>query len=149
MPTATTLTQKQQRFVSEYLVDGEGKRAAIAAGYGPVGAAVTAHRLIHANRAVRAEIQARQAQDSQRMQISRETAIQGLLEAIAEARAQATPAAMIAGWKAIAQMLGLMAPVKHQVDVASAADRAAMGKLERLSDAELLALMAGGGEAAG
>ena len=144
MPTATTLTQKQQRFVAEYLVDGAGKRAALAAGYGLAGAAVTAYRLIHANQAVQAEIRARQAQDSQRLQISRETAIQGLLEAIAEAKAQANPAAMIQGWKAIAQMLGLFEPKRLAVEVSAAAD-AERGRLERMSDAELLRLMGAGG----
>ena len=140
MPTATPLTQKQAKFVAEYLVDGAGKRAALAAGYGPVGAAVTAHRLIHANRAVQAEIQARQALDSHRLQIDRETAIQGLLEAIAEAREQGNPAAMIQGWKAIAGMLGLMVPQRVQVEA-----RVGANGFERMSDAELLAIVAGGG----
>ena len=108
-----TLTAKQQRFVAEYLVDGNGARAALAAGYGPAGAKVTAHRLTHANRAVEAEIRARQALDSQRLQIDREGVIAGLLEAIDQAREQANPAAMIAGWKTIGQMLGFFEPVKH------------------------------------
>jgi phage terminase small subunit len=36
------LTQKQQRFVAEYMVDGNGSRAAIAAGYGHAGARIRA-----------------------------------------------------------------------------------------------------------
>ena len=83
------LTQKQQRFVAEYMVDGNGSRAAIAAGYGHAGARVRAHRLTRDNVAVQAEIRARQGVDSQRLQMERQDVIAGLLEAIAQARAQA------------------------------------------------------------
>lgn len=38
-----TLTHKQQRFVEEYLVDGNGRRAAIAAGYSEATATEMAH----------------------------------------------------------------------------------------------------------
>jgi len=117
--------------------------AATRAGFSPRSARQIAVRLM-SKASIQAEIQARQALDSRRLQISREGVIAGLLEAISMARAQGNPAAMIQGWKAIAGMLGLMAPVKHQVEVASAGSRAAMGMLEQLSDAELMALMAGG-----
>jgi phage terminase small subunit len=137
------LTAKQQRFVAEYLVDGNGARAAVAAGYGRAGAKVTAHRLTHANRAVQAQIQARQAVDSQRLHIERQDVIAGLLGAIEQARAQANPAAMIAGWKTLATMMGFMAPQQHRVEISAAAD-AEMLRLERLSDAELLRLVATG-----
>jgi len=44
------LTPKQQRFVQEYLIDLNGRQAAIRAGYAPGSAEVTASRLlIHAN----------------------------------------------------------------------------------------------------
>jgi hypothetical protein len=56
MGTPLTLTAKQQRFIAEYLVDGNGARAAIAAGYGRAGARVRAHRLTRDNAAVQAEI---------------------------------------------------------------------------------------------
>ena len=133
------LTAKQQRFVAEYLVDGAGRRAAIAAGYGGAGAAVTAHRLIHANRAVQAEIRVRQSLDSQRLQIERQDVIAGLLEGIAMAKNQHDPAGMISGWKAIAGMLGLMAPQRVQVDV-QPGDTV---QYETMTEAELMAVMAG------
>ena len=41
------LPPKLQRFVASYLSHGEGKRAAIDAGYAPSAAAVRAHRLLH------------------------------------------------------------------------------------------------------
>ena len=37
MPACATLSAKQSKFVSEYLVDGNGTRSAVAAGYGRTG----------------------------------------------------------------------------------------------------------------
>jgi phage terminase small subunit len=138
------LTAKQSKFVAEYLVDGNGARAAVAAGYGRAGAKVTAHRLTHANRAVQAQIQARQAQDSQRLQIERQDVIAGLLGAIEQARAQANPGAMIAGWREVGRMLGFYEPQRHQVEVSAAAE-AEMVRYERMTDAELVRLVAAPG----
>ncbi|MBC9178559.1 terminase small subunit [Pseudoroseomonas ludipueritiae] len=41
-----SLTEKQRLFVRAYLIDGNGKKAAIAAGYSPNGAEVAASRLL-------------------------------------------------------------------------------------------------------
>ena len=90
---------------------------------------------------VRAEIQARQGVDSQRLQIERQDVITGLLEAIEQARAQANPASMIAGLREIGRMLGFYEPQRHAVEVSAAAD-AEMGRLAGLSDAELVRFMA-------
>lgn len=132
------LTAKQLRFVAEYLVDGNGARAAVAAGYGRAGAKVTAHRLTHANPAVQAEIRARQAQDAQRLQIERQDVIEGLLEAIAEAKAKRNPAAMISGWREMARLLGYFAPSRHVVETGAVS--AIQQRLELMSDAELSAM---------
>lgn len=135
------LTAKQSKFVSEYLVDGNGTRAAVAAGYGRAGARVTACRTL-ANPNVRAVVGARQSQDARRLEISRQDAIKGLLEAVDLAREQANPAAMISGWKTIGQMLGFMEPKRLQVEVAAMPDNDLMRALHTMSDAELSALIA-------
>ncbi len=101
MNPSSPLTAKQAKFVNEYLLDLNGSRAAVAAGYGVAGARVTACRTL-ANPNVRAVIEARQAWDRQRLEISRQDANRGLLEAVDVAREQANPAAMIAGWKTLA-----------------------------------------------
>ena len=137
------LTPRQRQFVAEYLVDGNGARAAVAAGYGRAGAKVTAHRLTHANPAVQAEIQVRQAQDAQRLQIERQDVIQGLLEAIAEAKAQRNPAAMISGWREIGRLLGLFAPQQHAVELLADL-RVEQGRYEAMADTELFTLMTAG-----
>lgn len=136
------LTAKQARFVDAYLVDCNGTQAAIAAGYSQVSARVGAHRLL-TKPAVRAAIAARQGVDSQRLQLGRQEALEGLLQAVQQARALGDPMAMIAGWREIGRMMGFYAPERRQVEVSAAAE-GEMGRLERLSDDELLKLMAAG-----
>ena len=134
-----TLTAKQQRFVAEYLVDGNATQAAVRAGYGVAGARIAGYRALR-NVAISRAIAGRQRADATRLSITRERALAGLLEAVAVAREKREPAAMIAGWKAIASMLGLMAPARVEVEA-----RAGENGFERMSDTELLAVMAGGG----
>lgn len=61
--TLAKLTFRRARFVAEYLVDGNGTRAAIAAGYGVAGAPVAAFRLLR-NDKVQNALQARQSADA-------------------------------------------------------------------------------------
>jgi hypothetical protein len=135
------LTAKQARFVAEYLVDGNGARAAVAAGYGRAGARVAAHRLLtRAN--VQKALQARQTADATRLSTQREDVIQGLLGAIQDAKAKRDPGAMISGWATIARLMGFNRPEVHRVDVCvDQGDE--MRRLEGLSDAELEKLIAG------
>ena len=138
---SATLTQKQQRFVAEYMVDGNGARAAIAAGYGHAGARVRAHRLTRDNVAVMAEIQARQAVDRERLELDRSAVISGILAGIEIAKERQDPAAMIRGWAELGKLMGFYEPQRHAVEVSAAA--VDMGRFEAMTDAELLAMMAG------
>ena len=137
------LTVKQQRFVDEYLVDCNGARAAVAAGYGVAGSRVAAHRLLtRAN--VRAAIKARQGVDARRLEIGRQEAIEGLLEAVNQAKAMGDPMALVAAWREIGRMLGFYAPERRQVEVkADAGAEVDQRRLEAMTDAELEALVAG------
>ena len=92
---------------------------------------------------IQAEIQARQALDSRRLQLDREGVIAGLLEAIAEARVQGNPAAMISGLREIGRMLGFYEPERRQVELAV---RDGQGPMERMTDAELMLVIAAGGK---
>ena len=142
---AVSLTAKQQRFVEEYLVDFNGARAAVAAGYGRSGAKVAAHRLTNSN-PVRAAIAARQGVDAQRLQIDRHGVIQALLEAFALAREQRNPAAMVAATREVARALGLYPGTEHKVRVAVGPDaRDEAARFEAMTDAELMAVVAGQG----
>ncbi len=138
-----TLTAKQEKFVAEYLVDHDGKRSALVAGYGPAGAAVTAHRLIHANRAVQAAIATRQAQDRQRLQVQRDDVIAGVLEGIEICRLRGDGGGVVKGWMAMARLLGFLEPQRHQIEVTSGDGAVLTAKISAMSDAELLAIVAG------
>jgi phage terminase small subunit len=56
-----SLTEKQRLFVRAYLIDGNGKKAAIAAGYSPKGAEVQASRMLSHVKVQQALAEARKA----------------------------------------------------------------------------------------
>lgn len=133
------LTAKQAKFVAEYLVDGNGARAAAAAGYGVAGARVAACRTL-ANANVQKTLQARQNADATRLSMQRNDVLVGLLRAAEMANAQGNPAAMISAWREVGRMMGYYAPERHQVEVA-VDESGAVKRLNAMSDAELLAVI--------
>jgi hypothetical protein len=134
------LTARQDSFLAAYT--GNATQAAIDAGYSPRSARQQAARMM-ANAAIQAALAARQGEDARRLEISRQDAIRGLLEAIDQAREQSNPAAMIAGWREVGRMLGFYEPQRHAVEVSTAASAEA-GRYERMTDAELIRLVAAG-----
>ena len=142
----TALTQKQSRFVAEYLIDGNGAQAAIRSGVAPAGAHVWASRSLRIAKVSEA-LQACQKADATRLAISRETVLVGLLEAAEMAKLQCDPAGMVAAWKQVGNLMGYYSPARIKVDM-SVQGQTVVNQLERLSDAELLTLMASGGGAA-
>ena len=71
------LTPKQERFVDEYLVDLNGKQAAIRAGYSPTCAEVTASRLLRNAKVAAAVAEARQER-AERTAITQDGVVQEL-----------------------------------------------------------------------
>ncbi len=136
------LTPRQTRFVDEYMLDGNGARAAVAAGFSKRCAKELAYETLTYPH-VRAALAARQAQDSQRLQIERDDVIAGLLEGIAMARDRCDGATMIRGWSEVGRMLGLFAPERRQVEVATAGGGELTAKISSMTDAELVAVIAG------
>lgn len=136
------LTAKQSRFVQEYLVDGCGAQAAIRSGVAPSGAHVWASRTLRIAKVSEA-LQARQAADATRLLIQRENVLAGLLEAVGQAREQRNPMGMIAGFREIGRLMGFYAPEVKKVDLNVSA-QAEMGRLNQMTDAELLKIMAAG-----
>ena len=145
MQATANLTHKQLSFVDEYLVDGNGARAAIAAGYRPAGARVRAHRLTKDNVAVMAHIAALQAQDGQRLALDRADVIQGILAGIEMAKQRMDGGTVIRGWAELGKLMGFYAPERREVAISAGAggeddDRR---RIEAMSDAELVAVIAG------
>ena len=138
----STLTVKQALFVQEF--DGNGTQAAIRAGYGAAGARVAAYRLL-TNVAISSAIQARQAADAARLSIRRGDVVKGLLEAVEQARVQSNPMGMVAGLRELAKLMGFYPDSRAKVDVSVAVTgNVNMDRLSRLSDAELLKIIADG-----
>ena len=139
MKTVSSLTQRQARFVEEFLRDANGTQAAIRAGYGVASARVTAHRLL-TNAAVSEAIGARHHADRQRLGGEREDVLKGLLEAVYMAREQMNPAGMVAGLREIGKLMGLYAPIAAKVEVVTGTGLA-MAAIEQMTDAELQRLI--------
>ena len=73
------LNPRERRFVSEYLVDMVGSRAAVRAGYAPSGAKVQAMRLLR-RPAVRAAVDERMAEARGQTTVTVQSVLEGFLE---------------------------------------------------------------------
>ena len=146
MTTTVILSTREARFVQEYLVDASGTQAAIRAGVAPAGAHVWASRALRKAK-VSAALHARQTADAARLSIQREDVLNGLVEAAAMAKLQCDPAGMVAAWKQVGHLMGYYSPERIKVDM-GVQGQTMVNHLERLSDADLLVLIASGGGAA-
>ncbi|MBX3674322.1 MAG: terminase small subunit [Burkholderiales bacterium] len=133
------MNPKQARFVQEFLVDSNAAAAARRAGYSPRSARVNGPRLL-TNAAIREALQASQHATARRLELDRQRVLEGLMEAIEQARVRADPSAQIRGWAEVAKLMGYYAPEVRRVQL-SAEGRGRMERLEGMTDAELLALV--------
>lgn len=142
MPIPAILTTRQARFVQEYLIDGCGAQAAIRAGIAPSGAHVWASRALRIAKVSEA-LQARQTADATRLSLQREDVLNGLLEAAAMAKLQRDPAGMVAAWKQVGHLMGYYSPQQIKMDLGGSGSLE-MGRMNQLSDAELLRIIEAG-----
>ena len=106
---------------------------------------MTASRMLRNATPVARAIEAHQAADATRLGIARQDVLQGLLEAVDQARAHRNPMAMIAGLRELSKLMGFYPDSRARVDLAVAVgDDVNMERLNRLSDAELLKIIAAG-----
>ena len=134
-----SVTAKQLRFIDEYCLSHCAADAARRAGYSER----TAKSIGHENLTkpdVMAAIQARQDVTARELGLTKENVLQELLDAIAAARIQGNPMAMISGAREIGKMLGFYDPEVHKVEMTADSNRLA-AKYEAMSDAELLAII--------
>ena len=123
---------------------GNGSEAARRAGYSERTARAIACELL-TKPDVQEAIQALQAENAARWEVTRKDVVEGFLEAVAMVRAQGEPMAMIAGYRELARMMGFNAPEAHRVEVTTPAAASAMlAKLAAMSDTDLAALASGG-----
>ena len=140
--TMLPLSPKQARFVQEYQVDGNGAQAALRAGYGPSGAKVAACRLLTRPNVMEALSIGRSAY-AEKLAITRADIVSKLLEAFEMAKMKSEPMGMVRAASELARLLGLLAPAKVAVDL-NVAGQPDLNHLNRLSDAELLAIIESG-----
>ena len=139
--TSTELTPRRVKFISEYAACGNATEAARLAGY----SVKTARQIATENLskpAIQQALQARGQATAQQLELTRQDVIQALQGAIALAREQKNPAAMIAGWKEIAKMCGFYAPERVTVEL-SAESRVRRTRYEAMDDEALFQIAMG------
>lgn len=141
MKNTATLNTRESAFVASFLASGNATSSAIAANFSPKGASVAGNRMLR-NARVQEVLQARQAADAARLSLKREDVLAGLLEAVNQAREQKNPLAMISGLREVGKMLGFYAVETKRVELSIG--QGAMSRLERMTDGELLQIMAAG-----
>ena len=129
---------RQQRFIDEFLIDGNGTAAAIRAGYSKRSAKMQASRLMTNDDVLRA-LDERRRRLAGSFRIQREDVLAGFLAAIQRACEQGNPAAEISGWREVAKMLGYYEPEVLKVHLGNDQQRL-QKKFEAMSDAELLSI---------
>ena len=128
------LSHGQQRWLEEFLVDGDPKLAALRAGFSPKTAAAAGVRYCsHPN--VQAHLMRRQTALVQPSARTRQDVVAGFQQAFQQARTQGDAASMLAAAKATAELAGLTQG--SQKNGGSLKSKS----LTQMTDAELLALM--------
>jgi phage terminase small subunit len=103
---AGTLTPKQSEFVTQYLVDLNGKQAAIRAGYSAKTAEVQASKLLSLPK-VAAEVARRQAERAKSVQVSQDYVLQRLIIEAEREGEGASHAARVSAASLLGKHLGM------------------------------------------
>ena len=109
------LTPKQQRFVAEYLLDGNGTRAALIAGYASRSASQIAHENLRKPE-IAAAIRRAQHEAREKLEITRDDVVNGLHSIAADDSNNAS--ARVSAWTGIAKVLGYVPDrVRHEGEI--------------------------------
>lgn len=116
-----SLSPKQQRFVAEYLIDGNGTQAAIRAGYAEGSAKVTASRLLtKAN--IAAAVEAKRARIADRLEITAAGLVRDVAEIGKEARGEGAFPAALKACEMLGKSLGKANPFTDTINVNATVD---------------------------
>lgn len=136
-----SLTAKQQRFVDEYLIDGNGARAARSAGYSEK----TARQIATENLSkpyIQAAIAEKQQETAVKLELRKEHILLAHMEAISLARSQGQPMTMISGARELGKLMGF-----YGVEAAELAlgknETSLQARYQSMTDAELMAIVNG------
>jgi len=139
---SSPLTAKQSRFIDEYMVDMNGAAAAQRAGYSKKTSRAIACELL-TKPDIQAELQARGAALARELEITRAGVVRGLLDAFEMAKADRQPSVMVSAAREIGKMLGMYAVETKRIELTAGQD-AVQVRMEKMSDAQLLALISAG-----
>ncbi len=131
------LNDQQKAYVDARASGLEKTPAAIAAGYKGNSPSIATELEKHPG--VRDLLQAEQRKNAYMLGITRETVLQGMMDAVADAKALADPMAQIAGWREIAKICGYYAPEVKKIEL-SAGAKTVLQRMEQMDDEELLRL---------
>ncbi len=134
------MTPKQMLFIENYLLDFNGTAAAIRSGYSAKSAKQIATENL-AKPSIQALIKEQQVNDARKLQMTRQRALEVLLDGVSMAKQMNDPAAMIQGMSTVAKVLGFTAPAERKEKQLS--DYPEFQKrLQQMSTAELELLLA-------
>lgn len=132
---------ERERLYVQGRAQGMGHAAALrAAGYSET--STKAESVFMSRPAVRAALEVEQAKYRDQCKFKRDDVLEGLSEAINQAKIQADPMGQIAGWREIAKICGFYAPETKKIELGGSAQRL-LDRFERLSDQELLEIAQG------
>jgi phage terminase small subunit len=112
--TGWKMTPRQQRFVDEYLMNPNATQAAVRAGYSTRTANEQAARLL-ANASIAAAVQAAQQARCDRVQITQDDVLRGLVREANLTGDKSSHAARITAWGLIGKHLGMFLERRQQV----------------------------------
>lgn len=133
-PTPDVLTERQASYVEARSFGMTKKDAAAAAGYADVN--FEGNKLEKLPKITQALV-AERAKTAFNLGINKEQVLQGILDAIDDAKLLSDPATQIMGWKEVAKMLGFYAPEVKKIELTGPAARV-LDRMQQLSDEELL-----------
>ena len=131
----STLTPKQSQYL-KLRASGHSPGRASEIAYGS-----RAHaKRNESNPVIQAALKSMRQDTYERLQVTRERCVEGILEAVEMARIMAEPATMIAGYREVGKMLGFYEPERKEVAVVGEGGRL-LQKVSQMSDEQLLQLL--------
>lgn len=136
---ASVLTESQEKYVEARATGLTVKDSMVAAGMKPndgTGNALEKHpKVLDA-------LNYERRKNAYMLGITRETVLEGMMEAIGQAKVLSDPMSQIAGWREIAKICGFYAPEVKKIELTGSAKRV-VEQMQQLSDAELLEIAQG------
>lgn len=138
-PNAQKLAPKQRQFIDNFMSGMTQTQAARQAGYKFPD--VEAHRLMRIPE-IAEIIKAEREKYEEKIDMSRQKVMDGLMETITIAKSTGEPMAMVGAWREIARICGYYAPEQKRVEI-SVNGNVHVSQIQAMTDEELLRVIEG------